>query len=74
MNKTKHPIICEFCDAPAICSGVKFAGYYSCASGPFDLCEKDLKFMTECDGLPFGDYRILDEEGFNKAVWDRNHA
>ncbi|MCK5235803.1 MAG: hypothetical protein KAR06_02365 [Deltaproteobacteria bacterium] len=61
---------CDFCGEEATCSGVKFAGDHSPATGPFNLCEDDLRSQVEFNGLPMGDYKIINAEKFERAVWE----
>jgi len=58
---------CEFCDAPAIATGMKFAGNHSEATGPFAMCGDDLKQYIEWDGLPLGDIHIIDQVAYDTA-------
>jgi len=59
---------CDFCEKPAIATGLRFAGNHGGATGPFSLCKKDLAFQAECNGFPFGrDLRIIDQEAYDEA-------
>jgi len=69
MKMSDQRKVCEFCDKPAIACGLRFAGDYTEATGPFCLCYECLSFQVECNGLPLDDPVIIDEKKYDKAVW-----